>query len=299
MDTLLQDIRYALRTLRRSRGFAAVAVITLALGIGANTAMFSIVNAVLLRPVPYNNPERLLKIYTSMPQFTEASVSYPNFLDWQRRSRSFDLMAAYRHDSFNLTRQANPERLRGEMASATIFPLLGIKPIIGRTFSEDEDRRGAAPVVVLTSSLWKKRFGANPKVLGSSITLNNSLYTVIGVIPDDNVELQRISVIIPIGQWTEPLFWDRGVGMGTRVVGRLKASVSPAQAQSELDSIAAGLAREFPKEDKNRGIYSISLREDMVGDVRTPLLVLLAAVGFVLLIACANVANLLLARSSS
>ncbi|HKT68174.1 MAG TPA: ABC transporter permease [Terriglobales bacterium] len=299
MDTLLQDIRYALRTLRRSRGFAAVAVITLALGIGANTAMFSIVNAVLLRPVPYNNPERLLKLYTSMPQFREASVSYPNFLDWQRRSRSFDLMAAYRHDSFNLTGQANPERLRGEMASATIFPLLGIKPIIGRTFTEDEDRRGAAPVVVLTSSLWKRRFGANPKVLGSSITLNNNLYTVIGVVPGDDVELQRVSVIIPIGQWSEPLFQDRGVGMGMRVVGRLKAGVSQAQAQSELDSIAAGLAREFPKEDKNRGIYSISMREDMVGDVRTPLLVLLAAVGFVLLIACANVANLLLARSSS
>ncbi|HEV2114697.1 MAG TPA: ABC transporter permease [Terriglobales bacterium] len=299
METLLQDMRYALRTLRHSRGFTAVAVITLALGIGANTAMFSIVNAVLLRPVPYPEPQQLLKLYTSMPQFREASVSYPNFLDWQRRSRSFDLMAAYRTDSFNLTGQANPERLRGEMASSTFFPLLGIKPIIGRTFTADEDRRGAAPVVVLTSSLWKTRFGGNPKVLGSSITLNNSLYTVIGVIPGDDVELRRVSVIIPIGQWSEPLFQDRGVGMGMRVVGRLKAGVSQAQAQSELDSIAAGLAREFPKEDKNRGISSVSLREDMVGDVRTPLLVLLAAVGFVLLIACANVANLLLARSSA
>ena len=151
MERLLQDIRYGLQNLRRNPGFAAVAVITLALGIGANTAMFSIVNAVLLRPVPYSTSERLLKLYTSMPQFRQASVSYPNFLDWQRGSRSFELMAAYRHDSFNLTGQGSPERLRGEMASATIFPLLGIKPIIGRTFAEAEDRRGAAPVVVLTS----------------------------------------------------------------------------------------------------------------------------------------------------
>jgi predicted permease len=299
METLLQDMRYALRTLRHSRGFTAVAVITLALGIGANTAMFSIVNAVLLRPVPYDQPDRLLKIYTSMPQFREASVSYPNFLDWQRRSRSFDLMAAYRHDSFNLTGQANPERLRGEMASFTLFPLLGIRPIIGRTFTAAEDQRGAAPVAVLTSGFWKTRFGGDPKILGRSITLNETLYTVVGVVPSDDVMLQRISVVVPIGQWSEPLFQDRGVGMGMRVVGRLQPGVSRQQAQSELDSIASGLAREFPKEDKNRGIYSVSLREDLVGEVRTPLLVLLAAVGFVLLIACANVANLLLARASA
>jgi predicted permease len=297
METLLQDVRYALRTLRHSRGFSVVAVITLALGIGANTAMFSIVNAVLLRPVPYPQPDRLLKLYTRMPQFAQASVSYLNFLDWQRRSRSFDAMAAYRTDSFNLTGQANPERLRGEMASSTIFPLLGIKPIIGRTFTADEDRRGAAPVVVLTSSLWKTRFGGKAEVLGRSITLNGNLYTVIGVVPSDDVTLQRVSFIIPIGQWTEPLFWDRGVGMGMRVVGRLRPGISPQQAQSELNSIAAGLAQEFPKQDKDRGITSVSLREDLVGDVRAPLLVLLAAVGFVLLIACANVANLLLARS--
>jgi predicted permease len=299
METLLQDIRYALRTLRKSPGFTAVAMITLALGIGANTAMFSIVNAVLLRPVPYAEQDRLLKLYTSMPQFREASVSYPNFLDWQRRSRSFQLMAAYRTDSFNLTGQANPERLRGEMASSTIFSVLGIRPLIGRTFTAGEDIRGAAPVVVLTSSLWKSRFGGDPKVLGRSITLNERLYTVIGVVPSDDVVLQRVSIIIPIGQWSEPLFWDRGVGMGMRVVGRLKAGVTPQQAQAELDSIAAGLAHEFPKENKQRGIYSLPLREDLVGDVRTPLLVLLAAVGFVLLIACANVANLLLARSSA
>jgi putative ABC transport system permease protein len=298
MGDLLQDLRYGARTLLTSPGFTLVAVIALALGIGANTAMFGIVNAVLLRPVPYPQPERLLKLYSSGRDFQRSSVSYPNFLDWQRRSRSFQEMAAYRTDNFNLTGQANPERLKGAMVSATMFPVLGVRPIAGRTFTGEEDRRGAAPVAVVTSALWKTRFGGDPGVLGSRITLNDRAYTVIGVVPGDNVVFPRISVFVPIGQWTEPLFWDRGVGMGMRVVGRLKPGVTPRQAQSELDGIATGLAREYPKENKDQGIFSISLGEDLVGDVRTPLLVLLAAVGFVLLIACANVANLLLARAA-
>src|SRR5690349_23518301 len=281
MDTLLQDIRYALRTLRRSRGFAAVAVITLALGIGANTAMFSIVNAVLLRPVPYNNPERLLKLYTSMPQFHEASVSYPNFLDWQRRSRSFERMAAYRGETFNLTGRSTPERLRGQMASADIFPVLGVTPVLGRTFTRDEDRQGAAPVVVLTSNFWKTHFGSDPHVLGQSLTLSEHLYTIIGVVPSDDVLWRRTAIIVPIGQWAEPLFQNRGVGMGMRVVGRLNAGNSLTQAQAELDGIAAALAHEYPTENKDHGINAVSLHENLTGDVRTPLLVLVGAVGFV------------------
>ena len=226
MGTLLQDLRFGLRTLLKSPGFTAIAVIALALGIGANTAMFSIVNAVLLRPIPYPQPDRLLMVYTSMPQFHESSVSYPNFLDWQQRSRSFEQMAAYRNDSFTLTGQANPERLRGYMASSTLFSVLGVQPIIGRTFTADEDHRGAAPVAVLTSSLWKTRFGGDPGVLGRTITLNEKLYTVIGVVPADNVVLRRVSILVPIGQWSEPLFWDRGVGMGMRVIGRLKPGLT-------------------------------------------------------------------------
>ena len=299
MGTLLQDLRYGLRTLLKSPGFSAIAVIALALGIGANTAMFSIVNAVLLRPIPYSQPDRLMMLYTSMPQFRDASVSYPNFLDWQQRSRSFEQVAAYRTENFTLTGEANPERMRGEMASSTLLSVLGIQPILGRAFTADEDHRGAAPVVVLTSSLWKTRFGGDPGVLGRTITLNEKLYTIIGVVPADNVLLRRISLLVPIGQWTEPLFWDRGVGMGMRVVGRLKPAVSQQQAQSELDGIASALSSEFPKENKNKGIFVNSLRDDFFGDVRTPLLVLLAAVGFVLLIACVNVANLLLARSTA
>lgn len=299
MEDLLRDLRYGARSLLKSPGFTLVAVIALALGIGANAAMFGIVNAVLLRPVPYPQPDRVLKLYASGRNLDRSSVSYPNFLDWQRRGRSFERMAAYRTDNFNLTGQADPERLRGAMASATVFAVLGVRPLAGRVFTDEEDRRGAAPVAVVTSTLWKTRFGGDPGVLGSRILLDDRAYTVVGVVPADDVVFRRVSVIVPIGQWSEPLFWDRGVGMGMRVVGRLKPGVTPRQAQSELDAVAAGLAREYPKENKDQGILSVPLREDLVGDVRTPLLVLLAAVGFVLLIACANVANLLLARAAA
>ena len=299
METILQNLRYGLRTLRKSPAFALIAVVTLALGIGANTAMFSIVNGVLLRPLPYENPGRLLRLASSMPQFNDASVSYPNFLDWQQRSRSFEQLALYRNDTWTLTGLSTPERLRGEMTSAAIFPALGIHAIIGRVFTPDEDHRGAAPVVVLTSNFWKARFGGDPGVLGRSLTLNDRLYTVIGVVPGDEVIFRRTSIITPAGQWAEPLFWNRGVGMGARVVGVLKPGVTTKQAQGELDSIAAQLAREYPQDNKNHGISTVPLSEDLVGDVRTALLVLLGAVGFVLLIACANVANLLLARSAA
>lgn len=299
MGTIFQDLRFAARTLRKAPGFTLIAVIALGLGIGANTAMFSIVNGVLLRPVPYSQPDRVLKLSSSMPQFRESSVSYPNFLDWQRRNRSFEEIAGYRNDSFNFTGQGEPERLRGYMVSSTIFDALGVKPVIGRTFTAAEDQRGGNPVALLTATYWKTRFGGDRSILGRGITLNDKLYTIVGVVPDDDVIFRRASVMIPIGQWTEPLFWDRSVGMGMRAVGRLKPGVTPQQAQSELSAIAAELSREFPKEDKDSGIYAVSVREDLVGDVRTPLLILLGAVGFVLLIACANVANLLLARSTA
>jgi predicted permease len=299
MGALLQDLRFGMRTLRKTPGVTAVAVIALALGIGANTAMFSVVNGVLLRPLPYAEPGRLLMLYTSMPQFREASVSYPNFLDWQERSRSFDLMAAYRSDTFTLTGVSAPERLQGLMASSTIFETLGVKPTLGRTFGADEDLRGGAPVVVLTSNFWRTRFGGDPDVVGRAVTLSGRLYSIVGVVPSDDVIWRRAAIIVPIGQWSEPLFWNRGVAMGMRVVGRLAAGTTRNQAQSELDGIAAVLAQEYPSENNDRGIYAVSLHDNLIGDVRTPLLVLLGAVGFVLLMACANVANLLLARASS
>jgi predicted permease len=299
IERVWQDISYGARSLWKTPAFAVIAVLTLALGIGANTAMFSIVNGVLLRPIPYNESDRLLRLSASMPQFQEASISYPNFLDWQQRSRSFESMAAYRFENFNLTGQPNPERLQGLMASATTFPVLRVNPLVGRTFTNDEDRRGGAPVVLLTTSYWKTRFAGNASVLGRTLVLNGRLFTILGVVPSDDVLFDRISVIVPIGQWSEPLFWDRGVGMGTRAVGRLKLGISAQRAQAELDGIANALAHEYPKENKDHGIRAVSLREDVVGDARKPLLVLLGAVTFVLLIACANVANLLLARSSA
>ena len=175
MATLLQDLRFGVRTLRKAPAVTTLAVVALALGIGANSAMFSIVNAVLLRPLPYTDPDRLVQLYTSMPQFREASVSYPNFLDWQQRSRAFDSMAAYRNETFNLTGVATPERLRGQMASAQLFATLGVTPIIGRTFTSDDDRKGGAPVVVLTSDFWKTHFGSDPHILGRSLTMNERL----------------------------------------------------------------------------------------------------------------------------
>jgi putative ABC transport system permease protein len=298
VTTLLQDLRFGLRTLTKTPAVTATAVVALALGIGANTAMFSIVRAVLLKPLPYSDPARLVQLSTSTPQFRDASVSYPNFLDWQQQSRSFDSMAAYRFENFNLTGDATPERLRGQMTSATTFGTLGVTPILGRTFTADDDRRGAAPVVVLTSNLWQAHFGGDPHVLGRSLTLNDRLYTVIGVVRSDDVLWRRTSVIVPIGQWAEPLFWNRGVGMGMRVIGRLSQERSLPAAQTELDRIAAGLAKAYPTENKDHGIYAVSFADNLTGDVRTPLLVLLGAVGFVLVMACANVANLLLARAT-
>ena len=299
MERMWQDIRLGTRSLFKTPGFAVISILTLALGIGANTAMFSMVNGVLLRRLPYNESDRLLKLSTSMRQFHDASISYPNFLDWQQRSRSFEWMAAYRHDNFNVTGQPNPERLEGEMVSATMFSVLRLNPVVGRVFTKDEDHRGAAPVALLTTGYWKTRFAGSFSVVGHNLMLNGQLFTIIGVVSGDDVLFDRISVIVPIGQWSEPLFWDRGVGMGTRAVARLKSGISTQQAQSELNGIANALAQEYPKENKDRGISAISLREDVIGDARTPLLLLLGAVTFVLLIACANVANLLLARSSA
>ena len=299
VERVWQDIRHGARSLSKTPALALISILTLALGIGANTAMFSIVNGVLLQRLPYSEPDRLLELSESTPQFQEGSISYPNFLDWQQRSRSFEGMAVYRFENFNLTGQSNPERLQGLMASATMFPVLRLNPVLGRTFTSDEDRRGGAPVVLLTTSYWKMRFAASVSIVGRALMLNGRLFTVIGVVPSDDVLLDRMSVIVPIGQWSEPLFWDRSVGMGTRAVGRLKPGISAQQAQAELSGIADALAQEYPKENKDHGIRAVSLHEEVVGDARAPLMILLGAVTFVLLIACANVANLLLARSST
>jgi predicted permease len=299
MGTLLKDLRYGLRVLLKSPGFTTVAVLTLALGIGANAAMFSLVNGVLLRGLPFPEPDRLVIIYSASPQFPHMSSSYPNYLDWAVRSKSFSAMSAFRHDSFNLTGQGQPERVKLAMVSAAFFPMLDIKPVLGRSFTADEDRRGGPPAVMLGTSYWKERFGADPKVLGRTLVLNGRAYTVVGVGSSDIAVYRDIKAYLPIGGWDDPIFWNRGVSMGMNAVGRLKPGVSQEQAQSEMTAIAHGLAQEYPNDDKDKGIALVSLREDLVGDIRGALLVLLGAVGFVLLIACANVANLMLARSAA
>jgi predicted permease len=272
----------------------------LALGIGANTALFSVVNGVLLSPLPYQNPEQLVRVNARQAHFNTASVSYPNFLDWQLENHSFSALAGFRADNFNLAGRGEPERVKVNMISATLFPVLGVEPMLGRNFTEQEDKLGGAPVVLISEGLWKRKFGASRNVVGTSIDLDATSYTVVGVVSASALTTFRddTDVWIPIGQWNEPLFRDRGVGMGTDVVGRLKPGVTLEQASADMDAISRHLAEIYPDSNKDFGVTLASLKETVVGDIRPFLMLLLAAVGFVLLIACANVANLLLARST-
>jgi len=298
MNDLWWDLKYGLRVLVKNPGFTAVAVLTLALGIGANSALFSIVNAVLLNPLPFPNPERLVAVYSTTEQFEQSSISYPNFLDWQAQNHSFEELGAFRSTNYNLTGSGEPQRLHAHMVSAQFFPAYGIPLLLGRNFTAEEDRAGGAPVAILGSRLWKSTFGESRDVLGRNITLNAKSYTVIGVAQTHIVGLSDSDVYVPIGQWTDPTFLNRRISMGMNAVGRLKPGVTISQAQAEMDTIARNQAAAYPEADKGRGIELVPLKTDVVGDVRAVLWVLMGAVGFVLLIACANVASLLLARST-
>ncbi len=298
MGRLLQDIRYGLRILRQSPGFATIAVLTLALGIGANTALFSVVNGVLLNPLPYPHSEQLASVYGEAPGATQGYVTYLNFLDWQRQSKSFSSMAMYRHEDYNLTGVSQALRVSGYMISADFFSTLGVKPVLGRTFRTDEDQLGAAPVVILGGGFWQRQFGSSPRIVGKSLVLNGASYTVVGVMPPNfSFYGQAYDIYIPLGQWNDPSFRDRRIDMSAHVVGRLKTGVTLGQAQAEMKDVARNLAIAYPDADKDSDISVVSMKQDIVGNVQPFLLVLLGAVGFVLLIACVNVANLLLARS--
>ncbi|MBZ5684484.1 MAG: ABC transporter permease [Acidobacteriia bacterium] len=302
MNPFLQDIRYALRMLAQSPGFTAIAILTLALGIGANTALFSVVNGVLLNPLPYPQPDRLVALYSRTSTFAQSSISYPNFLDWQRNNRSLASLAAYRSDDFNLTGAGEPERVRTEMISADFFSILGVTPLMGRDFTTQDDHAGAAPVVILSEGFWKRKLGGSQQILGQPITLNGTPYTVVGIIPasfffmGNNFRLS--DAYVPIGQWADPTFLDRRIGMGMDAVARLKPGATLTQARSDLDNVAQALAKAYPEADKDSGITLVPLKQDMVGDVAPLLYILFGAVGLVLLIACVNLANLLLARST-
>jgi predicted permease len=298
MRVFWQDVRYGMRVLAKSPGFTAVAVLTLALGIGANTALFSVVNGVLLNPLPFPDSGRLYSVYTKSANFGTGSVAYQNFLDWQRDNRVFAALGAYRSEDYNLTGSGEAERLPAYQISAELLPLLGVRPVLGRTFLPEEDRAGAGPVVVLGDGFWKRRFGMSPDVLGRSLTLNGKAYTVIGVAPSRLSVVDPVDIYVPIGQWTDATFLDRRVSMGMHVIGRLKPGRPPEQARAEMDRIARQLEAAYPEANKGSGIALVPLKQDVVGGVRGILLMLLGAVTFVLLIACANVANLLLARST-
>jgi predicted permease len=298
MNTLLLDLRYGLRMLTRSPGFTAIAVLTLALGIGANTALFSVVNGVLLNPLAYPRSSRLVAIYAKTPGYDKAPIVYLNFLDWQRDSRSFASMAAYRNEDYNFIGKGEGERLSGYMISAGFFPTLGVAPILGRTFRPDDDQLGAAPVVILSGGFWKRKFGSSPDIVGEPIILNGTAYTIVGVIPDSFSFYGNMrDVYTPIGQWKDPSFRDRRISVSARAFGRLNEGVTLSQARAEMDGIARNLAAAYPEADMGQGITLVSMKEDLVGNVKPLLIVLLASVGFLLLIVCANVANLLLARA--
>jgi len=298
-DEMFQDLRYGVRMLLKHPGFTLIAVLTLGLGIGANTAIFSIVNAVLLRPFPYQAPERLVILRERVSAGGGFSPSYPNFVDWRAQNTAFEAISAVRqNESFNFTGTGEPERLQGRLVSAEFFSLLGVKPLVGRDFLPEEDRPGATPAVILSYGLWQRRFGADPSILGQQLTLNNQSFTVVGVTPPNFQFGAEADVTVPIGLQAER-FKTRGGDPGADVVARLKPNVSPQQAETEMNLIAVRLEQQYPESNKGRRVRVTPLHERFVGDVRQPLLILLGAVGLVLLIACANVANLLLVRASA
>jgi predicted permease len=299
MNTLQQDLRYAIRMLLKSPVFATIAILTLALGIGANTALFSVVNGVLLSPLAYPQPGRLVAIYGKTPGIDHGPAAYLNFLDWERGTQTFSSMAMYRNQDYNFIGKGEAaERLTGYQISADFFLTLGVQPILGRTFRADDDQLGAAPVVILGGGFWKRKFGDSLEIVGKPIVLNGTSYTVVGVIPADFTFYGHDrDVFTPIGQWNDRSFRDRRIDVSAHVIGRLKPGVTLAQAKADMDGIAEHLAAEYPEADKAVGITLVAMKEDIVGNVQPFLVVLLAAVGFLLLIACANVANLLLARA--
>jgi len=297
-------VRYALRSLLKQPSFTAVALLTLALGIGANSAIFGIVNAVLLRPLPYSEPDRVVMLWSHWTNWAKTWVSQPEVVDYQTHLRSLEYVAAFSSASFNLTGGGEPVRVRAATVQADLFPALGVRPILGRVFTRDEDQPGHPHVVVLTEGLWRSQFGSDPSIVGRTIQLDATAYTVLGVTPADvrlpvdyaTRTVNHLWVPLALGP-TDPQ--DRG-NHGYSALGRLKAGATLAQAQAEMDTLTRGYQTRYPNiYDPEFGLTLVTAPAEVFGDVRPALLVLLLAVGAVLLIACANVANLLLARSEA
>ena len=282
----------------KGRTVTLIAVLALTLGIGANTAIFSVVNAVLLKPLPYPHPERLVRVYEKSQQFEQMSVSYPNFRDWQQQNQSFEQLAAFRYQGFNITGTQGPERVQGRMISSSFFSVLGVQPAWGRDIAPDEDRLGGQPVTILSYAFWQRRFGGDPEMVGKPIIINGKSHTIIGILPASFRFYSPSDLFVALGSQDDPLFQTRDVHPGLRAIGRLKPNVTFEQARGEMENIALGLEKQYPASNTGYSVTMVTMYDDMVGDIRPALLVLLGAVGFVLLIACANVANLLLARAA-
>ncbi|HEX8163400.1 MAG TPA: ABC transporter permease [Pyrinomonadaceae bacterium] len=299
METMIQDVRFGLRMLTKNPGFTAVAVIALALGIGANSAIFSVVNAVLLRPLPYKDPERIVMVWEddSRHGYPRDTPAPANYVDWRDQNKVFEDMAAIAELSFNLTGAGEPERLDGRRVSASFFPILGVEPQLGRRFTPEEDRPGENHVVILSHGLWQRRFGSDAGIIGKTITLNGYSFAVVGVMPQSfQFPTREDQFWIPIA-FTQQEAARRGSHF-LEVIARLKPGVTLEQARAEMSTIAGRLQQQYPAENTELGAAVVPLHEQLVGNIRTALLVLLGAVGFVLLVACANVANLLLARAA-
>ena len=305
METILQDIRYGVRMLIKSPSFTAVAIIALALGIGANTAIFSVVNAVLLQPLPFHDPNQLMMLWEtdSSRGQQRGSSSYLNFSDWRDQNHVFERMASFHNSDFTMTGRGDSARVQGGVVNADLFPLLGATPMMGRVFLPSEDEPSdSSRVVVLSQDLYQKRFNADPNVLGQTLVLDGKIYTIVGVMPrsfqfpiqNEPIELWTTVAIDREGK--EPITSQRGAHY-MNVVARLKPGVSPEAAQAEMTTIGARLEQQYPDKNLHRNVGVEPALEALVGEVRRPLLILLGAVGCVLLIACANVANLLLARA--
>lgn len=300
MQKMWQDLRYGVRMLLKNPGITFVVILALALGIGANTAIFSVVDAVLLRPLPYPESDRLVFLNETSKSMDEISVSYPNFTDWRNQNQVFEKIGVYNRSSYNLTGVGEAERIVTGQMSADLFAALRVNPALGRLFTNDEDKPGGEPVVVLSYPLWQRRFGGQTSVLNQPLTLNGKSYTVIGIMPAGFQFPTRVEMWVPVGQLSgEPSWQQRGNHPGLYGVARLKPGVTFAQAKAEMTNIATNLEKQYQDSNAGNGIGVRPLLEIFTSDIKRALWVLFAAVAFVLLIACANIANLLLARAQS
>ncbi|HEY8188957.1 MAG TPA: ABC transporter permease, partial [Pyrinomonadaceae bacterium] len=288
-----------LRMLLKNPGFTSVVVLTLALGIGANVALFSVINGVLLRPLPFLQPQQLVTIDQSKPNFETGAIPYPNFRDLQKENRTFTAIAISRAFGYSLIGTGEAERVSARLVSSDLFAVLGVTPALGRTFAPGEDEPGAAPVVVISGSLWQRKFGAAQDVIGKSLTLDDKSYTIVGVLPANFSFWRTTDVYVPIGQWNNPALRNRSAALGIHGIGRLKPGVSIEQGSADLNRVMRDLAVAYPETNRGNGATVAALKARVIGDIGPVLWMLLGAVGFVLLIACVNVSNLFLARSTS